>query len=53
MTRAVIALAIRSGIPASTWLAEPPRYIETALDLLDDENRHDVARDSGGPQMSG
>lgn len=34
MTRALVALAIRSGIPASAWLAEPPRYIETALDLL-------------------
>ena len=34
MTRALIALAIRSGIPPTVWLEQPDWYIETAIDLL-------------------
>lgn len=35
----MIALAIRTGIPPDVWLAQPPGYLATALDLLttDDE----------------
>lgn len=39
MTRAVIALAIRTGIAPSAWLAEPPRYIETAIELLSEQGK--------------
>lgn len=51
MTRAVISLAIRTGIPASVWANEPPRYIETALDLLSDDAP--PPRPARGEQMSG
>jgi hypothetical protein len=33
----LVALAIRSGIPPSVWLKEPPEYLETALTLLENE----------------
>ena len=46
----MIALAIRSGIAPSAWLAEPPGYIETALELLVEDGPPE--RDNG-PQMSG
>lgn len=34
MTRAVVALAMRTGIPVREWMAEDdPRVLDTALDL--------------------
>ncbi len=34
MTRAVVALALNSGIPVSAWLAEDPRVLDTALTMI-------------------
>lgn len=42
----MIALALRSGISPSAWLAEPPGYIETALDLLSGRDGEPVERAS-------
>lgn len=51
MSRLVVALAIRSGIPVSVWLAEDDRVFDTAIDLLRGEDGEESPR--GGPQMSG
>lgn len=47
--RAVVALAIRSGISVREWVEGDERALDTALELLT-ENQ---PTRSGGPQMSG
>lgn len=47
----MVALAMRTGIPVSVWLAEEDRVLDTALDLLAEDERRASA--VAGPQMSG
>lgn len=46
-----MSLAIRTGIPVSVWLAEDPRVIPTAFELLERDSEPRDRR--GGPMMSG
>jgi hypothetical protein len=45
MSRTVVALMIRTSIPFSVWLDQPDGVIETALELLAEQND---GGDSGG-----
>jgi hypothetical protein len=47
----VCALAIRTGIAPHEWERSGGRYIATAFELLNDQDRRHA--DSGGPVMSG
>lgn len=38
MSRTVVALMIRTGIPFSTWLDQPDGVIETVLELFDERD---------------
>jgi hypothetical protein len=50
LSRTLVALAVRTGIPPSVWAEEGEQAIVTALHLLNGGD-HDDGRD--GPQMSG
>jgi hypothetical protein len=51
----VVALAINTGIPYSVWISEPPRALETALELMTSKppDTADPGPDGGAIQMSG
>lgn len=47
---------LRTGIPFTTWLDQPDGVIETALQMLHEQDVGDVEPDQpdpDGPQMSG
>lgn len=55
--RSVVALALRSGIPVTAWLAEDDQTLLTAFELYaeEDEKVERAGRRGGGrgPVMSG
>lgn len=55
MSRAVVVLAIESGIPVSQWWAEDNRDLVTALDILHQERTEQARqkRDDDGRVTSG
>jgi hypothetical protein len=36
--RSIVALALRTGIPVSTWVDEDPAVITTALELIAEQD---------------
>lgn len=52
MSRAIVMLAIDTGIPPSVWWAEDERDLATALDVMDKE-RERQERESGRPPRDG
>jgi hypothetical protein len=38
MSRTVVALMVRTGIPFSAWINEPDGVIDTALELLNEQS---------------
>lgn len=38
MSRTVVGLMVRTGIPFSVWISEPDGVIDTALELLNEQN---------------
>jgi len=52
MSRTVVALMVRTGIPFSTWIAEPDGVIDTALELLNGSNER-AQNDGMGRRMGG
>jgi len=50
VSRALVALAIKTGIPPSAWAAEGEQAIVTAVELLEQDGEPPTL---GGVQMSG
>lgn len=51
--RAVVALAITSGIAPDVWLGQDARLLDTGLDLMSEQQQRDRRPAGGGPIMSG
>lgn len=54
MSHTLVALMLRTSIPFTTWMEQPDGVIETAIQMLLEQDGNDQQDDSpGGPQMSG
>jgi hypothetical protein len=53
MTRAIVALALASGIAPSVWFEQDPRVIDTAFELLAERDDEQGTSGTGGRVMGG